>query len=162
MQKEIVAKHSTTHGLSGGKRHVNRLYSIWRNMKSRCYNPNTPKFNYHGGKGVRVCDEWQDYIGFHKWAIANGYSEDLTIDRINGSGNYEPENCRWATYKEQSYNSSANRIITYKGMSKPLGLWAEKLNMKYSTLKARIIDYGWPIEKAFTIPVRRRRASEIN
>lgn len=91
-----MARKREYHGM-----HDTRIYRAWQNMKTRCNNPNSPKFHNHGGKGVKVCKEWSDsFIAFHKWAMKNGYTDELTLDRINGDGNYEPSNCRWATYKQ--------------------------------------------------------------
>ena len=82
-----------------------RLYTIWRNIKQRCLNPNNPNYKkYYGSRGIKVCDEWLDYLAFKAWALSHGYRDDLTIDRIDVNGNYEPSNCRWATYKVQVRN----------------------------------------------------------
>ena len=86
-----------------------RLYSIWCGMKKRCYYQKSPNYKSYGGRGVKVCDEWKDdFKVFYEWAMNNGYSDELTIDRINPFGNYEPSNCRWATNEEQQYNKRAN------------------------------------------------------
>ena len=77
-----------------------RLYEIWSAMKRRCFNPNCAPYKYYGGKGVKVCDEWMEYEGFKSWALANGYADNLTIDRIDSNGDYEPENCQWITLAE--------------------------------------------------------------
>ena len=90
-----------------------RLYRIWKAMKTRCTNPNVPYFQYYGGKGIAVCEEWQnDFQSFFGWSMANGYSDGLTIDRINGDGDYSPENCRWVTMTVQNRNKKkVNRCL---------------------------------------------------
>ena len=87
-----------------GKRYE-RIYNTYCCMKARCYNENNPSYKYYGAKGVTICDEWQnDFMSFYNWAMDNGYTEELTIDRINPFGNYEPSNCRWITIQEQACN----------------------------------------------------------
>lgn len=82
-----------------------RLYSIWENMKSRCYNSHPSKSKYWGRRGITVCPEWENnFQAFYDWAMSHGYSDELSIDRVDVNGNYEPENCRWATAKEQIQN----------------------------------------------------------
>lgn len=87
-----------------------RIRSIWKNMRSRCENPNATSYNDYGGRGISVCDEWHQFIYFYNWAISNGYSDELSIDRIDVDGNYCPANCRWATAKEQARNKRINKI----------------------------------------------------
>lgn len=94
--------------LKHGLRHT-RLYAIWSDMKTRCYNSNSPNYKYYGKLGVSICEEWKnDFKSFYNWAMSNGYRDNLTIDRINPFGNYEPSNCRWATYEEQAKNKRKN------------------------------------------------------
>lgn len=130
-----------------------RLYHIWKNMRQRCRNPHKPDYCYYGGKGVTVCDKWDDFTCFSKWAKDNGYRDDLTLDRIDVNGNYCPENCRWVSMTEQARNMSRNRIITYKGESHCLSEWGEILGISAKVLGHRINTYGWTVDRAFTTPV---------
>lgn len=106
-------KPKSKHGDTG-----KRLYRIWSLMKDRCANANNVNHKYYGGRGIKVCDDWSlEYIKFKEWALSNGYSDDLTIDRINNDGNYEPNNCRWANYSEQALNRSVAGSIKLRGVS---------------------------------------------
>ena len=88
-----------------------RLYSIWNGMRKRCTNPNCPSFHMYGGRGITICPEWDTFPPFRDWALAHGYTADLSIDRINNNGNYSPENCRWATRVQQNRNQRSNRAV---------------------------------------------------
>lgn len=82
-----------------------RLYRTWCDMKTRCYNSNHPSYKWYGARGITICDTWRnDFMAFYSWAMLSGYQENLTIDRIDVNGNYEPDNCRWSTMLEQSHN----------------------------------------------------------
>ena len=100
LHKETWQKIITKHGQSG-----TRLHRIWRGMRVRCYDENHHSYAHYGLKGITICEEWKDnFQTFYEWAIANGYNDGLSIDRIDSNGNYEPSNCRWATYSEQNKN----------------------------------------------------------
>jgi hypothetical protein len=159
---ERTLEACTTHGLSGGRKNTTRLYRIWRNMKQRCYNPKASKYYLYGGRGIKVCSEWlNNYLVFYKWAISNGYKNNLTLDRIDSNGDYCPENCRWATYGQQARNTAQNHLITFRGKTQTLHEWASELGIKSRTLHSRLQDYGWSIEKAFTTPVEKRTKRNV-
>ena len=123
-----------------------RLYSIWTGIKRRCYNPHDKSYQkWYGSKGIRMCDEWRDnFMSFHDWAISNGYTDDLTIDRINSAKNYEPSNCRWATPQVQAINRSNNVRFIYDGEIMTEADWARKLKVTPTTVKRRFDKYGSP------------------
>lgn len=125
-----------------------RLYHIWQSMKQRCYNPNMKRYEDYGGRGIKVCDEWNDFINFYNWAINNGYAYNLSIDRINLDGDYEPQNCRWSTPKEQDNNRRNNVFITFNGKTQTIAQWSEETGIKYETLRSRI-RRGLSIEQIF-------------
>ena len=138
------------HGL---RRH--RLYGIWAGMTNRCYNKNDPHYSRWGGKNIFVCDKWRNnFQTFYNWAISNGYSDELTLDRIDNDGNYEPSNCRWATISEQNRNKKNVKFIEYNGKSQLLEEWSKELGINAKTLWMRLYFYNWSIEKAFTTKVR--------
>lgn len=118
-----------------------RLYDIWRHMKGRCYNKYDKKYYRYGERGIKVCEEWKnDFKEFHDWAMSNGYSDDLTIDRIDNDGNYEPSNCRWANAKRQANNRGIRKdaiVIVWNGQTKTLSEWSKVLGIKYNTLAER-------------------------
>lgn len=114
----------------------NRLYHIWRGMKARCFNKNNANFPRYGGRGITVCEEWKDdFSSFSSWAYSNGYSDELSIDRIDFDGNYCPENCRWATLTEQNNNKSNNFYITENGRTQTLAEWCKEFNADRDKVK---------------------------
>lgn len=141
-----------------------RLYGIWIAMKSRCNNPKNNRYHIYGARGIKVCTEWErDYSAFRGWAVSNGYRDDLTIDRIDNDKGYCPENCRWATPKEQGNNKTTNLVITYMGETHTLSEWAEKLGIDYHTLLRRYHSLKWSIKDTLTTPVKdSERLLELN
>lgn len=131
-----------------------RLYRIWKNMKTRCYNKNYERYNDYGGRSIKICDEWlNDFQAFYDWAVNNDYKENLTIDRIDNNKGYSPDNCRWATRKQQTRNRRNTMQFAYKGETKSLAEWCEVLNLNYKTINNRIYS-GLPIEKALELEER--------
>ncbi len=130
-----------THGHSR-----DRLYSIWANMKQRCYNKNDENYKNYGGRGITVCNEWQDYMLFRKWAYENGYDEnakrgECTLDRIDVNGNYEPSNCRWSDKDVQNYNKRETRKLLIDGKEMTLKDICDTYNIKMSTVRGRYQRY---------------------
>ena len=139
-----------------------RLYRCWQAMKARCYQLNNCKYSDYHGRGICVCDEWNhDYIAFRNWALNNGYSDNLTLDRIDNNGNYCPENCRWATARQQNNNTRRNHYVEYNGERRTISEWADHLGIPYNTLNQRFWG-GWSAEKALTTPLKSRDFEATN
>lgn len=134
----------TIHGMSRS-----RLYQIWNAMRQRCENPKAISYKYYGEKGISVCEEWKEFKNFCAWALNNGYTDYLTLDRKDSNGNYEPSNCKWATNKEQQNHTSYNRLYTYNGETLNVMQWATKFGLPPNMLYKRLLR-GWSIEKALT------------
>lgn len=150
--RECTALRSTTHGMTNS-----RIYRIWRGMISRCECPGDG-MNYikYGTRGISVCEEWHKFELFYEWAKNSGYSNDLSIERIDNNGNYCPENCRWATNKEQANNRRNSLWIEFNGEIKTLAQWAEEYHVPYKTLYYRYIYMKWDIKKALTQPIQKK------
>ena len=142
-----------------GKRNT-RLYRIWRNMLNRCELSSSSEYHRYGGRGITVCEEWHDFKIFYDWAISHGYADDLTIDRKNVNGNYEPSNCRWATQKEQVRNTRANRFLEYNGKIQCIADWEAETGISRSLIQQRIDKLGWSVEKTLSTPVRKGDSHE--
>jgi hypothetical protein len=115
-----------------------KIHNSWRGMRERCNNPNHKHYKHYGGRGIKVCEEWNNsFHSFLFWSNNNGYAEGLSIDRKDNDGNYEPDNCRWANAKTQNRNSRHNILVVINGVTKALSQWAEEHNLTYGTLKWR-------------------------
>lgn len=147
-------KRNKSHGLSG-----TRLYRIYNNMKSRCYKPYAKEYAEYGGRGITICPEWLDkkngVVNFYNWSIANGYADNLTLDRIDNDKEYSPKNCRWVTRKVQNNNSRHTRVIEFNGEAHSITEWANIKGMDRNTLAKRL-NSGWTIEDALTKPIDNR------
>lgn len=128
-----LKRYNTKHNLVNTK-----LYNVWTDIRQRCLNIKNPNYKNYGGRGITICKSWAiDFKNFYDWALANGYKEGLTIDRIDVNGNYEPSNCRWATMKEQSRNKRNNVFLTFNGETHCVADWIEKLNISKTTFNYR-------------------------
>lgn len=132
---ELAKQRFTKHGL---KKHP--LYTVWVQMKQRCYNPNNNRYNDWGGRGITVCDEWlKNFKAFYDWAIINDYQKGLTIDRIDNNGPYAPWNCKWSTLIEQARNTRKNIVVNYNGYDQVLSeVVANHAKVNYSTVWRRL------------------------
>ena len=135
-----------------------KLYWVWNEMKKRCDRPNHKKYHRYGGRGISVCQEWRSFREFQNWALNNGYSEGLSIDRICNDGNYEPQNCRWATPIQQSRNTCQNVPITAFGATLLAGEWSDITGICKRTIQNRI-KRGWAAEEALMLPPMSRSDS---
>ena len=138
---------------------LERLYAVWSEMMLRCNKPTNKAYKHYGGRGIKVCKEWQDYLVFKEWAYSHGYDEnakfqECTIDRIDVNGDYCPENCRWTINSEQCINKQDTVYVELNGERMALSQAAEKLHMNYGTLNSRINKLHWSIERALSTPVR--------
>lgn len=141
------AKHGHT---SGGK--FTRAYTAWANMISRCTDKNRPQYDDYGGRGITVCKQWEDFENF--LADMGEPPDGMSLDRKDNNKGYCPDNCRWATRKEQSRNKRNNRLVTCNGKTQCVAAWAEESGIDQRTLHDRL-SYGWTIDKVVAEPVRR-------
>lgn len=130
LQKETVAQRSTIHG-----DYLNRLYHIWSSMRQRCINPNVKGYKNYGGRGIQVYAEWEDYTEFKKWALNNGYSDELTIERIDVNGNYTPDNVTFISAFDQHSNRRDNVIVSYKNINYTISQLGRATNIPTNTLR---------------------------
>lgn len=147
-RKEKISIANKTHGLS-----KNKLYRKWGHIKERCYYEHNISYRHYGANHISMCPEWKnDFESFYNWSIDNGYEDGLTIERIDNSKGYSPDNCRWATVEEQNNNKGNVRMVTYQGKTQSIAKWSKELGFNYGTLNSRIVKYKWDVEKALTKP----------
>lgn len=154
LKTQYCSQTNYKHGMA-----YNRIYKIYTSMKSRCSNPNNAEYNRYGGRGIEVCSEWlgdEGFINFYNWATNNGYQDNLSIDRVNNDGNYEPNNCRWATFKEQMNNTSKNHNLTYNNETHTAKEWSKILNISIHNIYYRI-KKGYPVEKVLSPDVYNKK-----
>lgn len=144
LNREEIGNRVRKHG-----QYKTRLYKIWGNMIQRCSNPKNDSYHLYGEKGIYVCEGWKDFATFRNWATENGYADNLSIDRIDNSKGYSPDNCRWATPQEQTDNRDCTINVSYNGKTQTIKRWAEETGIAYKKLLWRI-NNGWTIEKTLT------------
>lgn len=150
--------HPRKHNMSN-----TRLFWIWHAMVDRCNNPKLKSYRLYGARGIKVCEDWKESTNFIEWALNNGYKDNLTLDRIDFNGNYEPSNCRWVDWKVQANNTSRNHYLEINGETKTLAQWAEFYKVPYKYVHKRVRDLGWTYEDAVSRPVRKcERRNKIN
>lgn len=156
-QAKVLKIINRKHGKAG-----TRIYKIWVGMKSRCYCKKGGSYKHYGAKGIKVCDEWKtSFDNFLEWSKKNGYADNLTIDRIDSQGNYEPSNCRWVSNLEQQNNKCNNRYITYKGITKTATQWSREKGFRDGVLISRL-KAGWSIDKALNTPINIKKSRYRN
>lgn len=143
LKKEMLTDRNINTAKRGGDSinpEYKRLYGIWNGILTRCENKNHHSYEQYGNKNIKVCDEWHDWDIFKQWALDNGYSKELSIDRIDVKGNYEPSNCRWATAEEQANNTTRNINITINNKTQTLSQWCKEYQVDYDKARRAIVD----------------------
>ena len=153
LQREVAANRQRTHGLSHSPE-----YGVWVGIRRRCEIQKNKAYRYYGGRGVKVCSRWASFENFY--ADMGKRPDGYQIDRIDNDGDYTPENCRWATKREQMNNKRSNRFIEYDGRRLTLAQWGRRTGLNRSTIKARIDVYGWSVERSLTAPLQKYRREE--
>lgn len=144
LNREQTVARNTSHNES-----KTRLYKIWVGMRQRCNNPNKVCYVNYGGRGITICDEWNDFLTFKAWAVDNRYDDSMSIERIDVNGNYEPANCTWVPCSDQAKNRRNCNILTHNGKTQTVSEWARELNIHRTTINGRLKS-GWSVEDALT------------
>lgn len=132
-----------------------KLHGVWNSMKQRCANPNHIGYKNYGGRGITVCREWEEFLPFYIWSVNNGYQDGLTLDRIDNSLGYCPENCRFVSRVEQNNNTRKNILITANGKTMTLPQWSRETHIKQSTLYRRYIIKNWSGDDTVNTPLQK-------
>lgn len=144
LHRELLAAQSTTHGLS---RTQARTYRTWKDMRGRCLNPGDSDFDNYGGRGIGICEAWNDFAVF--FADMGARPPAMTLDRIEVDGDYTPSNCRWATVQMQANNKRSNYMVEVNGVTQTLQQWCDEFGLERTKVAYRLAQ-GWPVEKAFS------------
>lgn len=151
LRKKTTSEMRYKHGQS-----YSNIYYVWRSMKNRCNNENDKQYSDYGGRGIKLCEEWdKNFRTFYFWAQENGYKEGLSIDRIDNNKGYFPDNCHWTDRETQNNNRRDNVFITYNGETKTVTQWSRVVGRPRRTIADRLKN-GWSIEKALFEPSHRK------
>lgn len=151
----IPKGHKVEHGMSN-----TRIYNIWSHMRRRCKDKKREDYSRYGGKGITVCNEWESFSAFYEWAMANGYKDILTIDRIDNEKGYSPENCRWVDIYAQAQNRRCCLYYEKDGDIKTLAEWCRELELDYHLIYCRI-RRGWSFDRAISEPIHIEKRNKI-
>ena len=160
--REVTSRIKTTHGGTCGSSHgVKRkpIYSRWKAMRSRCNTVSHVAYPQYGGRGIKVCQEWDSFEAFQQWAMSHGFQEELELDRIDNNDGYSPGNCRWVTSKQNKNNRKQSRYLTVFGETKTVLDWSTdpRCSVKYHTVLTRL-HLGWPEDQAITMTLEEAKA----
>ena len=150
--RKTASERNRTHGDSRTK-----LYNHWVSMIYRCYNPKNQAYKWYGARGIKVCDEWKDYLKFKEWVLSTRPDESYTVERIDVNGDYCPENCKWIPMGEQANNRTTNLIYEYNGKKQNLAQWCMELGLDYKLVHNRLFKSKWSFEKAISTPVSKKK-----
>lgn len=155
---EQLKERLITHGLTTSE-HFHPLYETWSGIKDRINNPNNPGWHNYGGRGIKICDRWKDSFQNFIDDMGPRPSDKHSIDRIDNDGDYCPDNCRWATRKQQANNKQTSISITIGNQTKPISEWCKHYKIKYATALWRF-NHGWAIDKIFSVRAYRGRNNQ--
>lgn len=148
--------HGIPQNLNGLSKHP--LYSVWTSMRDRVKRQNLWHYKYYGGRGIKVCTEWDtDFLAFYNWAITHGYEQGLELNRINNDGDYCPDNCEFTTEIRNKNNRSNTIYVEYKGRTQPLSDWCRELNLPRDTIYWRLHSAKWDVNRAFETPIAHKK-----